>query len=62
MSEIKKGDVVRLRGSNVTMTVEAVNGNGIVECIWHDAQGVLHEHSFYPETLQKAQEDLSRAV
>lgn len=62
MSEFKKGDVVRLKSSNVTMTVEEVKGNGLVECIWHDAQSVLHERSFYSETLEKAREDLSGAV
>lgn len=62
MSEFKKGDVVRLKSSNTTMTVEEVKGNGLVECIWHDAQGVLHDRPFFSETLEKAREDLSGAV
>jgi uncharacterized protein YodC (DUF2158 family) len=48
--EFVAGDVVKLKGSHVIMTVEAVLDNK-VKCVWFDVNNHLHRDEFKKITL-----------
>lgn len=53
-TDLKIGDVVRLRGADVCMTVDSIERRD-VECAWFDTNGACHRAWFKYETLVKIQ-------
>lgn len=52
--ELKLGDVVKLKSSGPSMTVDAINPEtGGVLCVWFE-KGVQKSHVFAPHTLAQA--------
>lgn len=51
MSEIKAGDVVKLKSGGVSMTVEKIRrDNGKAMCVWF-VEGEIKSFDFAPEAL-----------
>ena len=55
--EIKVGDVVRLKGYKISMTVEKITEYGI-ECVWFDPDQQVQRGRFQLETIVKVENSL----
>lgn len=49
----KEGDVVRMKGQVIPLTVKTARSEFIVDVQWFDREGHLHETELYARTLEK---------
>lgn len=50
---IKVGDVVRIKGTKIKMTVNYISAT-IAETVWFDVNGILNKDNFAKEALELA--------
>lgn len=59
MAKIESGNVVRLRGQDVIMTVTGITYH-VVICGWHDRKGAYHSWSFSRDDLGDTKRPVER--
>lgn len=59
MTGLKQGDLVRLKSSNLPMTIQGMHPQfkGFVFCTWLDPEGKKQENSFSADALTKMSEN-----
>lgn len=60
MPEFKSGDIVLLQGGGPVMTVEVVDPDGTIHCIWFDSENKFFREKFGKDTLRKSQNQAGR--